>query len=237
MLSAYEQERLDNIARNQAFLDAIGLGDDKPDLIPKKKNKRCRDDTDDDDEGPTGPTRKSARVAKLDPEHGQLTDDFCIAEERGLLRSKRAKTEPVKAYSEIQAEELRCSEARGILTTCCSQTQSLGRCRTPTRTGATTEYYCAPTCKPQGFDAAARPTGQHADIVLPPAQPTVTNVKPGARYPVKGETAVCPLCNGLHVFVLKKPKFCPIEQKWKAGEFRKHTCVSVHAIMPQRIEV
>eukprot|EP00966_Prymnesium_polylepis_P151260 3495039-Prymnesium_polylepis.1 len=22
----------------------------------------------------------------------------------------------------------------------------------------------------------------------------------------------------------KKPKFCPIEQKWKAGEFRKHTC-------------
>ena len=73
MLSAYEQERLDNIAKNQAFLDAIGLGNDKPDLIPKKKNKRCRDDTDDDDGGPTEPTRKSARVAKLDPEHGQGT--------------------------------------------------------------------------------------------------------------------------------------------------------------------
>ena len=41
---------------------------------------------------------------------------------------------------------------------------------------------------------------------------------------------MCPLCNGL--FVLKKPKFCPIEKKWKPGEFRKHTCVSVHAIMP-----
>ena len=67
-------------------------------------------------------------------------------------------------------------------------------------------------------------------IVLPPAQPNVTDVKPGLRYPVKGETAVCPLCNGL--FVLKNPKFCPIEQKWKPGEFRKHTCVSVHAIMP-----
>ena len=72
-------------------------------------------------------------------------------------------------------------------------------------------------------------------IVLPPAQPVVTNVtntnvKPGARYPVKGETAVCPLCNGL--FVLKKPKYCPVEQKWMPSEFRKHTCVSVHAIMP-----
>ena len=106
MLSAYEQERLDNIAKNQAFLDAIGLGNDKPDLIPKKKNKRCRDDTDDEEPTePTEPTRKSARVAKLDPERGQLTDEFCIAEERGLLRSKRAKVEPVKAYSEIQAEE------------------------------------------------------------------------------------------------------------------------------------
>ena len=104
MLSAYEQERLDNIARNQAFLDAIGLGEAKPALILKKKvTKRSRDDT--DDEVPTEPTRMSGRVAKLDPEHGQLTDEFCIAEERGLLRSKRARAEPTKSYSEIQAEE------------------------------------------------------------------------------------------------------------------------------------
>ena len=65
---------------------------------------------------------------------------------------------------------------------------------------------------------------------LKPWQRKRTPTEPGLRYPVKGETAVCPLCNGL--FVLKKPKFCPIEQKWKPGEFRKHTCVSVHAIMP-----
>ena len=105
MLSAYEQERLDNIARNNAFLDTIGLGENKPALIPKKKvTKRCHDDAD-DDEASAEPTRRSARVAKIDPEHGQLTDDFCIAEERGLLRSKRARAEPTKAYSEIQAEE------------------------------------------------------------------------------------------------------------------------------------
>ena len=227
MLSAYEQERLDNIARNQAFLDAIGLGEDKPALVPKTKNtKRCRDDTV-DDEGPTEPTRKSARVANLDPEHGQLTDDFCIAEERGLLRPKRAKADPAKAYSEIQGEE--DAERREA---------SLQRAAAKRKVLEDAERQRAQEKQRQLI------TLQHANrallhqqrvnmpIVLPPAQPvaTNTNVKPGARYPVKGETAVCPLCNGL--FVLKKSKYCHVEQKWMPGEFRKHTCVSIHAIMP-----
>ena len=37
MLSPYEREQLDNIARNEAFLDAIGLGNDKPGLIPTEE--------------------------------------------------------------------------------------------------------------------------------------------------------------------------------------------------------
>ena len=45
-------------------------------------------------------------MANLQPEHGQLSDDFCNAEERGLLRSKRVKNAPSKSYSEIQAEEV-----------------------------------------------------------------------------------------------------------------------------------
>ena len=45
-------------------------------------------------------------MAKLEPEHGQLTDEFCIAEERGLIRSKREKTAASKTFSEIQAEEV-----------------------------------------------------------------------------------------------------------------------------------
>jgi hypothetical protein len=231
MLSAYELERLDNIARNQAFLDAIRLGDDKADLIPKKKNKRCRDDTEDDDEGPTEPPRKSARVAKLDPVHGQLTDEFCIAEERGLLRSKRAKTEPVKTYSEIQAEEdaarreaslQRAAAKRKVL-------EDAERQRAQEKQRKTIALQHANR-------ALMQQQRVNMPIVLPPAQPTVTNVKHGTRYPVKGETAVCPLCNGL--FALKKPRFCPIEQKWKPGEFRKHTCVSVQLFMRscQRIE-
>ena len=228
MLSAYEQERLDNIARNQAFLDAIGLGEAKPALIPKKKvTKRSRDDTDDDDEGPTEPTRKSARVAKLDPEHGQLTDEFCIAEERGLLRPKRTKAEPAKAYSEIQAEE--DAERRQA---------SLQRAAAKRKVLEDAERQRAQEKQRQiialqhANRALMHQQRVNTPIVLPPAQPVATNtsVKPGARYPVKGETAVCPLCNGL--FVLKKPKYCPVEQKWMPSEFRKHTCVSVHAIMP-----
>ena len=45
----------------------------------------------------------------------------------------------------------------------------------------------------------------------------------GSRYPVTGKTARCQLCNG--IFVLKNN-----------GEFRKHSCVPVHAIMPMDLK-
>ena len=76
MLSAYEQERLDNIARNNAFLDTIGLGENKPALIPKKKvTKRCHDDAD-DDEASAEPTRRSKRSKEA------------MAEELGLAAAR-----------------------------------------------------------------------------------------------------------------------------------------------------
>ena len=123
----------------------------------------------------------------MDPEHGQLTDEFCIAEERGLLRSKRARAEPTKAYSEIQAEE--DTERREA---------SLQR--------AAAKRKALEDAKRRRLQEKQRQTIalQHANrvlmqqqrvympIVLPPSQPVATSVKPGARYPVKGETAVCP---------------------------------------------
>ena len=159
MLSAYEQERLNNIAKNKAFLDALGLGDDKPALIPKKKvTKRCHDDAD-DDEASAEPTRRSARVAKIDPEHGQLTDEFCIAE--------RARTYPLETSKDRAGQGIqrntgrrRCRTARGILATCFSQTQSFRRCRTATPSREATANHRDPTGEPD-CDAAA--TGQHAD--------------------------------------------------------------------------
>ena len=164
-------------------------------------------------------------MAKIDPEHGQLTDEFCIAEERGLIRSKRARTEPAKAYSEIQAEEdaerreaslQRASAKRKAL-------EDAERRRLQEKQRQTIAIQ-------QANRIAMQQQRVNMPIVLTPAQLVASSVKPGARYPVKGETAVCPLCNGL--FVLKKPKYCPVEQKWMPSEFRKHTCVSVHAIMP-----
>ena len=64
MLSAYEKERLANIARNEAFLDQIGLGNDNPKLIATKTKRVRSTSTDDNDIESTEPTRKSARVAK-----------------------------------------------------------------------------------------------------------------------------------------------------------------------------
>ena len=223
MLSAYEQERLDNIARNQAFLDAIGLGEAKPALILKKKvTKRSRDDADDDDEGPTEPTRKSARVARMDPEHGQLTDEFCIAEERGLLRSKRARAEPTKSYSEIQAEEdaerREASLQRAAAKRKALEDAERRRLQEKQRQTIALQHANRVLMQQQRVNKP---------IVLPPSLPFSTNVKPGARYPVKGETAVCPLCNGL--FVLKKPKYCPVEQKWMPGEAHMCQCSCHHA--------
>jgi hypothetical protein len=53
MLSAYEQERLDTIARNQAFLDAIGPGNNKPILTLKNNHKRSYDTDHGDEQQPT----------------------------------------------------------------------------------------------------------------------------------------------------------------------------------------
>ena len=77
--------RAGKAGRNEAYLDALGLGNGNPGLIPKKKNKQSYDNGHSDDQPPTEPTRKSARVAKLEPAHGQSTDEFCIAEEKRIL--------------------------------------------------------------------------------------------------------------------------------------------------------
>ena len=86
-LSAYEQQRLDNIARNQAVLRSLGLLEDKkqPPAAPKK---RCRDDDDDDDDDvdtfkmPLEPSRRSDRVSKKPALYEGLTDAYFNKEEK-----------------------------------------------------------------------------------------------------------------------------------------------------------
>lgn len=84
-LSAYEQQRLDNIARNQAVLRSLGLLEEKkqPPTAPKKK---CRHDDDDDDDVdtfkmPSEPSRRSDRVSKKPALYEGLTDAYFNKEE------------------------------------------------------------------------------------------------------------------------------------------------------------
>ena len=84
MLSPYEREQLDNIARNEAFLDAIGLGNGKPGLIHLRRITSVRTI-------PTTTTTNSPQYPHISQHvwpnwnQNKLTDEFCIAEERGLL--------------------------------------------------------------------------------------------------------------------------------------------------------
>ena len=135
-------------------------------------------------------------IRLVEPEHGKLTDEFCDAEERGLLRSKRLRPLPEKSYIEIQAEEV---EARLQASAKRAADRKLEEKRRDM-------YHCA-----------RREEEQEIGYSFPMTQFEDNGM--GSRYPVAGKTARCQLCNG--IFVLKNN-----------GEFRKHSCVPVHAIMP-----
>lgn len=80
-LSAYEQQRLDNIEHNQAVLRSLGLLKEKPPwLPPAPPKKRSRDDDDDDDVDtlklPREPSRRSDRVSKKPALYEGLTDAY-----------------------------------------------------------------------------------------------------------------------------------------------------------------
>ena len=74
MVSAYEQERLDNIARNNAVLDALGLGGNNslkpraPPRAPKPAATQVRSANDE--------LRRSSRVAGSNVKYCELSDAF-----------------------------------------------------------------------------------------------------------------------------------------------------------------
>ena len=114
MLSQYELDRLDNIARNKAVLEALGLSDgltgkskEKPKAhaAPKPKS----DDDEDDVTEPAAARRSSRHTGKV--QHVELTDEDMLAEERESLRPKRA-TRVVNRFEDRQAAELQEREER-----------------------------------------------------------------------------------------------------------------------------
>jgi hypothetical protein len=81
-LSAYEQQRLDNIARNQEVLRSLGLLEDKKKSEPPKKRPRDDDDDDVNNTLPLEPSRRSDRVSRKPALYDGLTDAYFNAEEK-----------------------------------------------------------------------------------------------------------------------------------------------------------
>lgn len=83
-LSAYERQRLENIARNQDVLRSLGLlVDTKRTTAPLKKRPKDDDDVDDDTFTlPLEPSRRSDRVSKKPALYEGLTDAYFKSEEK-----------------------------------------------------------------------------------------------------------------------------------------------------------
>ena len=114
-MTANEKQRLANIARNQSVLAELGLTEGECKLKPPPK-KRPVPRKDDDDEEPQQSTRKSARVANTPVCYAELSDDFCLREEKKLAALERVSSRPqrerknITSYSDQQAEEIMANE-------------------------------------------------------------------------------------------------------------------------------
>ena len=195
MLSPYELQRLANIANNQAALKALGLDDP---LISKKKKLPTTHYDKKDDDAPSEPSRRSARVAKLRPLNGGLTDAFCLEEEEEMVRPRRPRAQPSKSYSIIQGEE---EEARSF-----AAVQRAAKKRKEfeyaeririEKTRIERQYQIQQQWQIQQQNNAFVATYQR------PTQPSVNT---------QGEPSACPDCGGVFIFPKKK------------GTFRKHRC-------------
>ena len=117
-LSDYAKQRLANIAQNQSVLAQLGLADGecklKPPPPPKKRPVPRKDD--EEEEEPQQPTRKSARVANAPVCYTELSDEFCLREEKKLAALERVSSRPqrerksITSYSDQQAEEIMANE-------------------------------------------------------------------------------------------------------------------------------
>lgn len=88
-LSDYEQQRLDNIARNKAQLALLGLADEDPLGCKQKKPPPRKKEKDDDEDEQPQPTRRSSRQSNAPTTYMSLSDEWCRAEEKQLEREER----------------------------------------------------------------------------------------------------------------------------------------------------
>jgi hypothetical protein len=102
-LSAYERQRLENIATNERKLQTLGLLSAKEEMglraLPSGARRRSHPRRDDDCEGNVV-LRKSPRVANLPPSHGALDEFDDDEEDDRLLRKKQKKDSKILDLNE-----------------------------------------------------------------------------------------------------------------------------------------
>jgi hypothetical protein len=210
MLSQYELDRLDNIARNKAVLEALGLEDG---LIGKSKEKsKARaapksksDDDDDDVTEPVAVRRSSRHTGKV--KHVELTDEDMLAEEREILRPKRA-TRVVSRFEDRQAAELQEREKR------VEQKRNLQRQRVAQEAAATKAAKEAAKQAAAVAQAKVFMAQRSVNPCTPRGPMIIAGGKvPVAPYPTKGKKYTCEFCRGEFV-------------ETKNGG-RHHTCISI----------
>ena len=209
MLSQYELDRLDNIARNRAVLEALGLEDGLTGKSKEKPKARAAPKSDDDDDDdvtePVAVRRSSRHTGKV--QHVELTDEDMLAEERESLRPKR-ETRVVSRFEDRQAAELQAREERAE------------HKRNVQRQRVAQEAAAAKAAKEAAKQAAAVAQAKvfMAQRSVNPCTPRGPMIIAGGKvpvapYPTKGKKYTCEFCRGEFV-------------ETKNGG-RHHTCISI----------
>ena len=206
-ISEYEQQRLDNIARNQAVLDALGLGDGSSKLVPTKPTApkakpRAKDDDNDDGDGVAAPTRRSLRVANAPVQYQELSDDFCLDEEKRLNARPSRDRKRTITYAEKQGAEIHEAEQKNAALRRANQQRANAAERARQYSTYQTFSSTVPSSAPMTMISASR-----TPVVFAP-----NNTR---GYHTDGKCAECPDCKG--IFVVRKSD----------GKIRDHVCQPV----------
>ena len=208
MLSQYELDRLDNIARNKAVLQALGLEDGLTGKSKEKPKARAAPKPKSDDDDVTEPVavrRSSRHTGKV--QHVELTDEDMLAEERESLRPKRA-TRTVNRFEDRQALEVQEREERA------EQKRNAQRQRVAQEAAATKAAKEAAKQAAAVAQAKVFMAQRSVNPCTPRGPMIIAGGKvPVAPYPTKGKKYTCEFCRGEFV-------------ETKNGG-RHHTCISI----------
>ena len=233
MLSEYEQQRLQNIAGNNAMLASLGLANGESSLKPKGKprvNVRKRPPEDDPD-SVRGPSTRGPSTRRTNPPErfGELSDAFCLREEiEAECDRPRRERKPVKTYESEQAHELeRAQKALWERRKNERQRAALAaREQMEMQRTAHLEWQREKMLQQQQAKQMQQPRQMQP---FAPSSEVASLAQCQPRYPTKGMQYTCPHCNG--VFVLKKNAKFAADGTVISG-FRQHDCVVMRPCIP-----